>query len=121
MTEANHEPPVDLGQLFDAVEYYRHGSKPWTFFAYPTSLANPDGLPPDDDAVRFLGDIQKSGIEVALWKSPFGDNTTWFACKSKDIEKLKALTADMQTESAYGEDFLFKRSEQLFARTISGD
>ena len=57
---------VKFELLFDADEYRRSGNFPWTFFAYPTSLAVEKGLPPDADACRLLCDLQAREIDVAI-------------------------------------------------------
>ncbi len=40
---------IRFNLLFDADADYQSGNCPWTFFAYPTSLAVERGLPPDLD------------------------------------------------------------------------
>ena len=87
---------VNLDLLFDADEYRGSGDCPWTFFAYPTSLARPDGLPPDDDACKFLGAVQARGIEVAIWVNGIAENTTYFACKRDDIQRLNDVLAELE-------------------------
>ncbi len=106
---------VKLDLLFDADEYQRSGECPWTFFAYPTSLAVDHGFPPDDDACRFLAAIQAHGIEVAVWI--YGsNNTTYFACKRNDIQRLRKAVEELETVDSFGESFCAIRSEELFAQ-----
>jgi len=74
--------------LFDADAYYRSGCCPWTFFAYPTSLADDRGLPPDDEACGLLAQLQQYGVEVAVWVNGIVNNTTYFACRLEDRYRL---------------------------------
>jgi hypothetical protein len=69
---------------FNAEEYYRSGDCPWTFFAYPTILADDRGLPPDDEARELLAHLQNRGLEVAIWVNGIANDTTYFACRMKD-------------------------------------
>ncbi len=79
-----HSIRFDL--LFDAEEYQRSGGCPWTFFAYPTSMADEHGLPPDTKAYDFIACLQKHAIQVAIWVHPNVANTTYLACR-KDESK----------------------------------
>ena len=110
---------VNLESLFDADEYYRSEHCPWTFFAYPTTLAVDDGLPPDIDACRFLAEVQARGIDVAIWINGIAENTTYFACKKDDIERLNALVKELES-TTFGKNFCAERSEALFARLEHG-
>ncbi len=65
---------VDFGKLFDADAYWRAGHCPWTFFAYPTSLADEQGLPPDVDAKGLLADLQRRGLQVGIWTNGIAEN-----------------------------------------------
>ena len=111
---------VKLDLLFDADQYQRSGGCPWTFFAYPTSLAVEHGLPPDDEACRFLGEIQVRGIDVAIWVNGIADNTTYFACRGDDIQRLRDVVNELETAEWFGEKFSTKRSEKLFALLENG-
>ena len=110
---------VNLELLFDADEYHRTEHCPWTFFAYPTTLAVDNGLPPDNDACRFLAEIQACGIDVAIWVNGIAENTTYFACKKDDIERLNDLVKELESTS-FGKNFCVDRSEVLFARLERG-
>ncbi len=111
---------VKLDLLFDADEYHRSGECPWTFFAYPTSLARSDGLPRDDEACRFLGAIQTRGIDVAIWVNGIAENTTYFACKRDDIKRLNDAVAELENGERFGDNFCAKRTETLFAMLENG-
>ena len=106
---------VNLDLLFDADEYLRSGPCPWTFFAYPTTAANDNGLPSDVDACRLLGEIQARGIDVAIWVNGIADNTTYFCCRKDDVQRLNDALNELEKPQAFGEDFCKKRSEKLFA------
>jgi hypothetical protein len=101
--------------LFDADEYRRSGNFPWTFFAYPTSLAVEHGLPPDEDACRLLGDLQRRGIDVSIWSNAIADDTTYFACRKEDIQRLHDALLELENQGAFEKDFCNKRTELLFS------
>lgn len=101
--------------LFDANEYWRSGQCPWTFFAYPTSLAEEHGLPPDDDACRLLATLQDHGVEVAIWSNRATENTTYFACRQEDIQQLNHVLQELESGRVNEDGFLRNRSNRLFA------
>lgn len=110
----SHEIRFDL--LFDADKYFRSGVCPWTFFAYPTSIALERGLPPDSDACRLLAHIQSFGIAVAIWINGIGENTTYFACRKEDRERLNDTLQDLEASGVIEKGFLGDRSDRLFEK-----
>ena len=106
--------------LFDADEYYRSGQCPWTFFAYPTSLADAQGLPPDKAACELLFCLKKRGIDVVTWGSGPVPNTTYFACRNEDRQRLSDLLHELQSSGIIGPDFCRIRTERLFAKLEEG-
>ena len=107
---------INLRKLFDAEHYCRSGGCPWTFFAYPTSLAIAHDLPPDDDACRLLAEVQRRGIDVAVWVSDIVLDTTFYACRREKIQSLKDVLQQLEVPSDFGDRFCELRSEALFAR-----
>ena len=105
---------IQFELLFDAEEYHRSGNCPWTFFAYPTSLAADRHLPPDADACHLLTTLQKRGICVAVWVSGICENTTFFACRKEDIQKLNGALKEIEVCGMNGMDFCITRSQELF-------
>lgn len=106
--------------LFDADEYYRSGTCPWTFFAYPTSLAVERGLPPDNEACELLSHLQKREIDVAIWVNGIAENTTYFACRKEDIQRLHDALQELENTGMIEKDFCSNRSERLFATDAEG-
>lgn len=106
---------LDLSLLFDAEKYRESGACPWTFFAYPTSVAVAHGLPPDEMACRFLGDVQSSGIEVTIWVSLFGSDTTYLGCKAHDIDRLRSVLVRLESDPQYGRGFCEARTSALLS------
>ncbi len=106
--------------LFDAEEYHRTVGCPWTFFAYPTSLADDHGLPPDREACELLARVQQRGIDVAIWVSQIVENTTYFACRIDDRQKLDEMLKELQSSGTIDANFCSLRSERLFARCVEG-
>ncbi len=82
---------LDIVRLLDADASWRDGDCPWTFFAFPTSLADQLGLPPDDDATRLLIELQGRNIRVGIWSNAPSNNTTYFACPKDDIQLLNTV------------------------------
>ena len=109
---------IKFDLLFDAVEHYRKGKCPWTFFAYPTSLADGDGLPPDRDACEILAHIQQRGIDVAIWANQIVENTTYFACRHEDRQKLDDVLNELQSSGTIDSNFFGIRSERSFSRNV---
>ena len=102
--------------LFDADEYHRSGFCPWTFFAYPTSLAVERGLPPDNEACKLLANLQDRQINIAIWVNGIAEDTTYFACRKEDIERLHDALQELEASGTIEKDFCGKRSERLFAK-----
>lgn len=104
--------------LFDADEYHRCGSCPWTFFAYPTSLADEHGLPPDAAACDLVAQLQRRGIDVAIWASGIAEDTTYFACRQDQIHRLYEALQELGTSGVIEKGFCGKRTERLFAMGV---
>jgi len=99
---------LKLDELFDAEEYRSTGSTPWTFFAYPTSLAVQHGLPPDSDTCRLLGEVQQRGIDVAIWINGIAEDTSYFACRKEDSQRLHVVLAELEYNGDIEAHFLEK-------------
>ena len=111
---------IRFDMLFDADEYYRSGHCPWTFFAYPTALANDRGLPPDRGACELLAQLQHHGIDVAIWVNGIANDTTYFACRKDDMYRLNDALQELETQGIINKDFCLARTERLFARIAKG-
>ena len=111
---------IRFDTLFDADEYYRSGCCPWTFFAYPTALADARGLPPDDEACELLGHLQRRGLDVAVWINGIANDTNYFACRKEDIHKLHDALQQLIMQGIIDKDFCLERSERLFALVTKG-
>ena len=112
---------IQFELLFDAEEYHRSGNCPWTFFAYPISFAEDRDLPPDEDACHLLAMLQKRGIRVAVWVSSISEDTTFFACRMEDRQKLDAALNEIDVRGINGKDFCISKSEKLFASIVKGN
>jgi len=112
--------PIRYDLLFDADEYHRSGCCPWTFFAYPTTLADDRGLPPDGEACHLLTQLQRRGIDVAVWINGIASDTTYFACRKEDMHRLHDALQQLETQGMIEKDFCLARSERLFAKNAKG-
>ena len=99
---------------FDAEAYWRAGNCPWTFFAYPSSLADDHGLPPDEDAKRLLVELRTRGIQVGIWANGIAKDTAYFACPKDEIQRLHDALAELQARGSFEVGFCSKRSDRLF-------
>lgn len=112
--------PMRVDLFFDADEYYRSGVCPWTFFAYPTSMADDRGLPPDDVACSILARIQERRIPVAIWANDMATDTTYLACRQEDMERLRQLLVELEDAGEVGKGYLEESSGRLFALSAKG-
>ena len=107
--------PIRFDLLFDADEYHQSGFCPWTFFAYPSSMADNRGLPPDNEACDLLAQLQERGIDVAIWVDGIAEDTTYFACRKEDIQRLNEAIQELENSGVVAEGFCNERTEALFA------
>lgn len=110
---------IQFHLLFDADAEFRAGFCPWTFFAYPTRLADEKGLPPDDQACQLLSQLQRRGLDVAVWVNGIAEETSYFACRKRDMHRLNQVIQQLEDSGAIESDFCCKRSERLFAASKS--
>ena len=111
---------VDVDALFDANALHRSGKCPWTIFAYPTAIARPNGLPPDYEVQMLLAELQKRGIPMAIWLNGIKENTTYFACRPEDRDRVNETIIDLENQGILEKDFLADHSAQLFAWAKNG-
>lgn len=111
---------INFDMLFDASEYYRSGVCPWTFFAYPTEIAVTRGLPPDIEACELIGHLQKRKIDVSIWVNGIADDTTYFACRKDDIQRLNNALQELEDAGVIEQNFCGIRSELLFSKIRNG-
>ena len=61
---------IDRHCLFDADEYYANGRVPFSFLTWPSVIADTDGLPRDEETLRFLALLQNRGVPLGVWTLP---------------------------------------------------
>ena len=83
-------------------------------------MADGHGLPRDRDACELFAYLQQRGIDVAIWVSQIVENTTYFACRNDDRQKLGDVLKELQSSGTIEANFCSIRSEQLFARNAEG-
>ncbi|MBL8814574.1 MAG: hypothetical protein JNL58_00995 [Planctomyces sp.] len=106
---------VNIGALFDADALHDSGECPWTIFAYPTDIADSRGLAPDDDAQMLLAELQSRGISMSLWVNGITENTTFFACRYVDRDRVNAIVNELENLGILDENFLSTRSDYVFS------
>lgn len=106
---------LNTSSLWDADSYWHNGNCPWTFFAYPRSVADECGLPPDDDANRLLAELMQRGIRVGVWRDAVPEHTSYFACPKEDIQLLDEALAELEQCGLLKPNFCTEHSERLFA------
>ena len=106
---------VNLKSLFDAKAYWHSGQCPWTIFAYPTCLADENGLPADAEAQRFLAEIQRRGIQVGIWVNGIAEDTSYFAVPKEDIQRVHFAIQELEEAGVFEPNFCGKRSDHLLS------
>ena len=100
---------------FDADAYATSGRWPWTFFAFPRSLADQDGLPRDPDARSLLAAVRDLGIPAAAWVHAATPGTVYYACPYEFRDALDEALLTLATRGRWESGFLSQLSERLFA------
>lgn len=57
----------------------------------------------------------KSGIDVAIWVNGIAENTTHFACRKDDIQRLNDVIQELEDSGEIEKGFCNLRTERLFA------
>ena len=78
-------------------------------------MADEQGLPPDDDACDFLACLQERGIDVAIWVNGIAEDTTYFACRKEDIDRLNDVIQELEDSGEIEKGFCNRRTERLFS------
>ena len=105
--------PLNLTQLWNAEAYRNSGRCPWTIFAYPTSLADEQLLPRDEESVRYLRALIAAGAQVGIWHFP-AIQTIYFACPYEEKERAGSIVNELEREGAFTKGFARDHSERLF-------
>ena len=69
-------------------------------------------------SIELLAHIQQRGIDVAIWVSQIVENTTYFACRFGDRQKVDDVLNELQSSGTIDVNFCSTRSERLFARYV---
>lgn len=117
--ESEIEPTIssamELSELIDASNWYRNGETPWTIFAYPTSSARSNGLPPDYEVLALFAELQKCGVSLGIWVDGIGENTTYIACPFSGRVQVDRTVAALEAMGVIEKNFLSEHSNRLFA------
>lgn len=103
--------------IWDANEYWSSGEGgPWTFFAYPSRLANADGLPPDAQACELLKNLASRGLRVGPWTNAPTGPVAYLACHKEDIKAVSAAIRDLGLQ-----EYCTTRSQELLGMIEDGN
>jgi hypothetical protein len=91
------------------------GKMPWTIFAYPCSLADAQQLPRDDEAKRFLAELQSLGLRVGVWAHPNIKDTIFFACPYEDRLVVHSAIEELERQGRFPPNFPARRTDHLFS------
>ncbi len=106
---------IDRQSLFDADDYYANGHMPWSFLAWPSAMADADGLPHDDEALRFLALLQQRGIPLGVWTLPeeVGHPHTWAVVELDQSGHVADLIASLEREGVIPPNYVNDLTERL--------
>ncbi|MFM2096835.1 MAG: hypothetical protein RIS70_3959 [Planctomycetota bacterium] len=111
---SGHPEVMEAGH-FDADAYAASGRCPWTFFAFPRSLADQDGLPRDPDARSLLAAIRDLGVPASAWVNAATPGTVYYACPYESRDALDDALLTLAARWRWGAGSLSQLSERLFA------
>lgn len=101
-----NEPPIDIDALYNIDFHYAEIGPAFSFFTYPTSLADEFDLPPDDHAIRLLQMLVDNGISAGIWTNSPVNGVMFFACLPDDVCKLFATLQRLEEQGVIVPDFL---------------
>lgn len=53
---------------------------------------------------------------MSIWVNGIVENTTYFACRKEDMQRLHEALQELETQGEIDKDFLLTRSVQLLAK-----
>ena len=108
---------IDRTILFDADAFYRGGRLPWSFLAYPTAIADSDGLPVDKEALGFLVAMQRRGVPLGTWTLPpdAAHSHTWAVVRREDSSSVFAAMKALEAEGTIGKGYINRLTERLMS------
>ena len=93
---------IDINELIDLDSLTPSKAGHYTFFAFPLSTMNKDGLPSDPDAQRYIAAIQTKGVPVGICLNSPTDNTGYAAVTHDNIDKLNDAIAGLTRNLSRG-------------------
>lgn len=113
--ERRNAVELDRTILFDADAFYRAGRIPSPFLAFPSELADSDGLPVDDEAIAFLAAMQRRGVPFGAWRLPPGSAHAhvWVVVKHEDSRLVSEAMAALRADGTIGRGYIRQLSERL--------
>ena len=112
--ERSRHPKVMAPVHFDPEAYAKSDRCPWTFFAFPRSLADQDGLPRDPDARGLLGAVRDLGVPAAVWVNAATPSTVYYACPYESRDALDDALVTLAAQGSWESGSISQLSERLF-------
>ena len=109
--------PIDLNSLVDLDSLAAAGASHYTFFAFPLSTLDEQGLPSDSDAQHYIAAVQSAGVPIGIWLNSPVDDTGYAAVTHENISQLhEAINRLTQFPDSYAADLC----EKLFRNAAPG-
>ena len=86
----------------------------------PRNCIGPDRAPGRSSPGPRVLQTSERGLDVAVWVNGLADDTSYFACRRDDRQKLDDLLDGLQAAGIIERGFLESRTHQLFCRLDSG-
>jgi hypothetical protein len=114
----DYSGPIDLDQLFDPQPLYERGECPYSFFAFPLSIANQHGVPNDQQAQEYIAAVQADGVPVGIWLATPVEGTAYAVVRPGDIELLHRTIEQLADTRRFSNTFAAELCEKLFQQNI---
>ena len=102
---------IELTILIDLDSDYVNGGSPWTFFAWPSSAADKNGLPVDQEARQYLAAVQRTGVPIGIWRNSPAEGTNYAGVVRESIQHLNQALAEL---TQFGDSYASDLCERLF-------
>ena len=106
--------PIDLDLLIDPQSLYNRGEHPYSFFAFPVSSVNENGVTNDIQAQEYIAAVQAEGVPIGIWLKTPVEGTAYAVVGHADIHSLHRTVEMLIQSKRYSEHFAKELCEKLF-------